>query len=524
MASLTDDPLRQTRMVFRLLERTELFPHPAGDPVHLETHISHLLLVGEFAYKIKKPVDLGFLNFSSLERRRRCCEEELRLNRRLAPALYLEVVTLRGTPEQPDFKGAGEALEYAVKMRRFRQEELLDNRPPSREEVDRLADLVADFHQKVPSVTPQLPYGTPQAVLLPMEENFQQIRALKRPLLEVERLNRLQSWTEEFAASSRGLLEERRLDGRIRECHGDLHLGNITRLEGHLTPFDGIEFNPALRWIDTLSDLAFLLMDLQSRDLSPQSVQLLNRYLERTGDYHGLPLLRFYLLYRALVRAKVNAIRASQEGLDRGAVSQVLEDYRRYLGLAESVIRQPPAALLITHGPSGSGKSHISAWLAEQLMAIRIRSDVERRRLYPDSTQAGSPPHPQRYTPGATEVTYAHLEAMARQLLQAGFSVIVDATFLKRRQRLGFVELAASLQTPILILDCRAPDEVLRARIGRRAATGGDASEADREVLELQRRGQEPFSGEELGHVIAIDSEDFPPRGLLASVVQRLMG
>lgn len=524
MASLTDDPLQQTRMVLRLLERTKLFPHPAGDPVHIETHISHLLLAGEYAYKIKKPLNLGFLDFSTLERRRRCCEEELRLNRRLAPALYLEVVALSGTPEQPDFQGTGAALEYAVKMRRFRQEELLGNRLPSRDEIDRLADLVADFHQEIPPVAPQLPYGTPRAVLQPMEENFQQIRALKRPLLEVERLNRLRSWTEDFAASSRGLLEERRLGGRVRECHGDLHLGNITRFEGRLTPFDGIEFNPALRWIDTLSDLAFLLMDLQSRDLSPQSAQLLNRYLERTGDYHGLPLLRFYLLYRALVRAKVSAIRASQEGLERESVPQALEDYRRYLGLAESVIRQPPAALLITHGLSGSGKSHISGWLAEQLMAIRIRSDVERRRLYPDTDQAGSPAHPQRYTPRATEVTYAHLEAMARQLLQAGFSVIVDATFLKRRQRQGFVELAASLQTPILIIDCRAPDGVLSARIGRRAAVGGDASEAGQEVLVMQRQGQEPFTGKELDHVIAIDSEGFPPRGLLASVVQRLMG
>lgn len=523
MTSITDDSLEQNRMVRRLLEGPELFPHQAGDLIHIETHISHLLLAGDYAYKIKKPLNLGFLDFSTLERRRICCEEELRLNRRLAPELYLEVVSLRGTPERPDFQGSGEPLEYAVKMRRFRQEELLSARLPSREEIDLLADLVADFHQGIPPMEAELPYGTPQAVLQPMEENFQQIRALKRPLLEVERLNRLQSWTEEFAATKRGLVEERRLGGRIRECHGDLHLGNITRFEGRLTPFDGIEFNPALRWIDTLSDLAFLLMDLQSRKLNHQSAQLLNRYLERTGDYHGLPLLRYYLLYRALVRAKVNAIRASQSGLERESVAQVLESYRRYLDLAESVIRHPPAALLITHGVSGSGKSHISGWLAEQLMAIRIRSDVERKHLYPDPTRDGAQPHPQRYTSRATEVTYAHLGAMARQLLQAGFSVIVDATFLKRWQRQGFVELAASLQTPMLILDCRATDDVLRSRLGRRAAAGGDASEADLEVLALQQRGLEPFGEAELAHVVSIDSERFPPQGLLASVVQRLM-
>ncbi len=522
MTAITDDPAVQTRLVSQLLAQPACFPHDSDDPLHLETHISHLLLVGGYAYKIKKPLDLGFLDFSTLEKRRHCCEEELRLNRRLAPALYLEVVGLYGSPVHPSFEPAGEALEYAVKMRRFRQSDLLSRTLPTREEIDALAGLVADFHLRVPAVDPALPYGTPAVVLQPMLENFRQIRALNQPLMEVERLNRLQIWTEEFAAGNGDLLQERRLLGQIRECHGDLHLDNITRFDGGLMPFDGIEFNPSLRWIDTFSDLAFLLMDLQRRSLSGPATHLLNGYLERTGDYHGLPLLRFYQLYRAMVRAKVNAIRFSQPDLDRQAAAEVLQDYRRYLDLAESLTRHPPTALLITHGLSGSGKSHISGWLAEQMMAIRIRSDVERRRLFPDGGEEQTQ-NSARYSSQASQVTYLHLAAMTQRLLQAGFSVIVDATFLRQAQRRIFIDLAASLQTPLLILDCRASDQVLQERVQRRAVRGEDASQADLQVLALQQQSQEPLSPEEAALSMSIDSESFPPAGLLGAVLQRLM-
>ncbi|MEJ2590593.1 MAG: AAA family ATPase [Candidatus Thiodiazotropha sp.] len=516
--TITDDRDAQTRLVNQLLEMPARFPHAADRLDHIETHISHLLLAGEFVYKIKKPLDLGFLDFTTLEKRRRCCEEELRLNRRLAPSLYLAVVAIHGTPDRPTFEPEGPVLEYAVRMRRFRQAELLSCRPPVRDEVRRLAALVADFHLRIPSAPADSVYGTPEVVLQPMMENFRQIRELKQPLLEHERLDPLQTWTEEFAASAAGLLDERREAGHIRECHGDLHLGNITRFEGELTPFDGIEFNPALRWIDTLNDLAFLLMDLQHRGLGGVADLLLNEYLERTGDYAALPLLRFYQLYRAMVRAKVSAIRLSQPGLPREEAMVVLDEYRRYLTLAESVIRHPPALLLLTHGVSGSGKSHIAGWLAEQLMAIRIRSDVERKRLFPQAEDGT------RYTSRASDVCYAHLAGMAARLLQAGFVVVVDATFLQRRQRQRFLELGERLQTPVLILDCEAPDAVLRERVAQRAEAGGDASEADLEVLSLQQRQREPLSKAEQRQRIRIDSEHFPPPGLLATVLQQLMG
>ncbi|MCU7851445.1 MAG: AAA family ATPase [Candidatus Thiodiazotropha sp. (ex Monitilora ramsayi)] len=499
------------------------FPHGVDRIKHIETHISHLLLVGDFAYKIKKPIDLGFLDFSSLEKRRICCEEELRLNGRLASDLYLTVVAIHGTPEKPTLKAETEVLEYAVKMRRFRQQDLLDTRLPDRGEILSLANQIATFHLQIPAAPKSSDFGTPKSVLLPMDENFQQIRSQRHPLLEIERLDTLQIWTEEFVAASTDLLWERRDSGHIRECHGDLHLGNITRFENRLTPFDGIEFNPGLRWIDTLSDLAFLLMDLQHRGMNDLSDLLLNTYLELTGDYSALPLLRFYLLYRAMVRAKVCAIRFRQSDLSRVEATDVLQTYRRYLTLGESVIRHPSAVLLITYGVSGAGKSHISGWFAEQLMAIRIRSDVERKRLFPGNVHLPECENLQRYSEKATEITYAHLEGMARSLLQANFSVIVDATFLKQQQRKAFFDLAAELQTPILILNCLAPETVLQSRVKQRAESGGDASEADLEVLTRQQRQQESLTTVEQQQSIRIDSEDFPHPGLIATALQRLL-
>jgi len=511
----------QANMVKQLLTHPACFSHAMDDIEHIETHISHLLLVGDYVYKIKKPLDLGFLDFSTLERRRHCCEEELRLNSRLAPELYLEVVAIHGTPQHPRLEGSETPIEYAVKMRRFRQRALLSHTLPDPGELSGLARLVAAFHRQIPSAPPASDWGSPEVVLQPMEENFRQIRELKHPLLETERLTELQNWTENTMAGVADLLRERQEAGMIRECHGDLHLDNITRFEGRLMPFDGIEFNPALRWIDTLNDLAFLLMDLRHRDMGEAASRVLNDYLELTGDYAGLPLLPFYLLYRAMVRAKVCAIRFTQPGLGQEEASVLLDEYRRYLNLAESVTGHPPAALLLTHGLSGSGKSHVAGWLAEQLMAIRIRSDVERLRLFPGDAEAQ---RLRRYSAAATATTYAHLQGMAERLLRAGLAVVVDATFLKWGQREVFFELAEKLDTPLLILDCQAPEAVLRRRILDRTASGGDPSEADLSVLKLQLAAREPLNEEERRHAIVVDSERFPPPGMMAAVLQRLMG
>ncbi|MES9854719.1 MAG: AAA family ATPase [Candidatus Thiodiazotropha sp. L084R] len=518
MAGKISDHDVQNQLVEHLLDHPECFGHTIDQTEHIETHISHLLLVGDFVYKIKKPLNLGFLDFSTLEKRHRFCLEELRLNQRLAPTLYKEVVVIGGSLDQPEIGGGGEPLEYAVKMSRFKQQDLFDQRSLDRETIDELAQLVAEFHQNA-AVSTDSSQATAAWVMLPVMENFRIIRELKHPLLESERLNNLQTWTEQQVSELDGLMQERHLTGKVRECHGDLHLSNIALYEHKITPFDGIEFNPTLRWIDTLSDIAFLLMDLQHRGLSQSSDQLLNRYLEETGDYAGLPLLRFYLLYRAMVRAKVSAIRITQSDLPHQQQPIYLEEYLSYLSLAESVIRHPPASLVITCGLSGSGKSTVSGQLSEQLMAIRLRSDVERKRLFSNTENSGA----KRYSDRATQITYAHLCGMARRLLQAGFSVTIDASCLMQWQRQIFTRMAESLQAPVLILECKVRDEILEQRILARNQQGVDASEADLDVLSWQKRRIESLTEKEQMHALTIDTESFPPPGFLATVLQRLM-
>ncbi|MEW8315439.1 MAG: AAA family ATPase [Candidatus Thiodiazotropha endolucinida] len=511
----------QDRLIARLVHCPKCFDDPQCEVEHIETHISHLLLAGDRVYKIKKPLDLGFLDFSTLEKRRQCCEEELRLNSRLAPDLYLGVVGIGGTLDSPRIGADEGIIEYAVEMRRFRQQDLLSHTLPDREQIEYLARLLAEFHHSIPSISHGMPYGTPEHIIQPILENFRLIRGLKQPLFEIERLNVLQTWAEQQSMVLQPIMEERYYAGHIRECHGDLHLGNITLFENKITPFDGIEFNPDLRWIDTLSDIAFLLMDLQHRGMNSAASQLLNSYLERTNDYAGLPMLRFYLLYRATVRAKVSAIRATQSGLQHEEWEQQLEEYRSFLSLAESVIRHPPASLILTHGVSGSGKSTVSGWLAEQLMAIRIRSDVERRRLFPE--RKGSGVEIERYSERASRITYNHLAGMAKQLLRSGFSVIIDATSLAQWQRELFLQLSENQQAPMVIIDCQAEESLLKKRIRKRCDGGQDASEADLAVLKLQQEKRQSLTASELERTIVVDSEHFPPSGLLATVLQRLM-
>ncbi len=503
----------QLRLV-EALKRPGAFDHPAESIEHLHTHISHVLLAGSFAYKLKKPLDLGFLDFSTLERRRHCCEEELRLNRRLAPSVYLSVVPVTGTLRQPRFGGDGPVLDYAVRMRRFPQEALLSGRAPGAPVMDRIALAVADFHARAAVAEPDSPYGTPRQVLDPMLHNFEQIRTSLADATELARLEPLEQWTRDTWQMLRQRLLERKAQGRVRECHGDLHLGNIALDRDELIIFDGIEFNPALRWIDTISDAAFLVMDLEHGGQEPMAHRFLDRYLERGGDFSGLALLRFYQVYRAMVRAKVEAIRLRQPDLERAERWAIAVDYSRYLALAQRYTRAQPVALVITHGVSGAGKSRAAGLLVERFGMVRIRSDVERKRL-PGAASADL------YSPAMSERTYHRLLELAGGVLGAGWPVLVDATFLQRRRRGLFEQLARQLGIPFLILDCQAPPAVLRERILRRGDQGGDASDADLGVLERQLAELEPLSDAEKAHTLTLDARTPVPLAAIGAVIRR---
>ncbi len=500
------DPQTQARLV-EALQRADAFSHPVGELQHLQTHISHVLLAGDFAYKIKKPLDLGFLDFSTLARRKHCCEEELRLNSRMAESVYLEVVPITGTLEHPLLGGDGKALEYAVRMRRFPQNALLSGRPVGPELIERIAERAAGFHSVIPASGPDAAFGIPETVFFPMQQNFDQIRPLLDDAGELARLDPLEAWTRASYEHLTPLLQRRKDEGHIRECHGDMHLGNIALVDGEVAIFDGIEFNPDLCWIDTLNDAAFLVMDLEQAGEQALARRFLNRYLEISGDYEALPLLDFYKVYRALVRAKVTAIRLGQPDLEAWERTAVLAEYGRYVGLAESYTGERGTALIITHGVSGSGKTHASGRLLESVGAVRVRSDIERKRLFglAETERSGSGTGSGIYSADAGERTYGRLRELARQILAAGCPALVDATFLERSQRQAFIGLAQELGQPLVILDIQASEAQLRERIEGRLAAGGDASEADLTILEHQLATREPLDADERAAAVAVD-------------------
>ncbi len=500
--------LTEQQRLVRALSDPGRWSHPAAGIELLETHISWVILAGDYAYKLKKSLDLGFLDYSTLERRQFCCEEELRLNRRTAPELYLEVLPVGGTPEQP-LPGQLPARDWLVRMRRFPAGALLSDHLTAQtvtaEAIDRLATIVARFHGEIAVAGPESPFGAPEAVQRPVTQNFIQI-AERLPPEEGKRLEPLRRWSEERLSVLRGHFAARKAGGFVRECHGDLHAGNIALLDGRPVPFDGIEFNPELRWIDVISEAAFLVMDLEDRGRPDLAHRWLNRYLEETGDYAGLDLLRYYQTYRAMVRAKVSTIRRGQAGLDPAQAAQLREEFDGYLGLAERYAAASRPALLITRGVSGSGKSWGSQKLLERLGAIRIRSDVERKRLFglAAGTRSAAAPGEGIYGAEASRRTYERLFDLASDLLQAGHRVIVDATFLQQEQRLPFMHLAETLGVPFLLLDFSADRATLCKRVAGRMAEGRDPSDADLEVMERQLVALEPLTPEEEAHRVAV--------------------
>ena len=521
------------KALLRGLMRPQSYPHAVGTIERIETHISIVLLTGRYAYKIKKPLSLGFLDFSTLAARRHFCEEELRLNRRLVPDLYLDVVAICGSPDAPYLasRDAGGALEYAVKMQQFPQRALLDRMLSSGEltglQVNELAQIVAVFHAKVARATSEDPYGTPASVAAPMRQNFTQMRAFLQAQGESQALDELEQWSLAEHAALAPLMEQRHRDGHVRECHGDLHLGNIACVDGQIRIFDCIEFNPGLRWTDVAAEIGFLVMDFSVRARPDLGARFLNAYLEITGDYAAVRLLPYYLVYRAMVRAKVACIHSHQTGITASQREAANMEFAQHIRLARTFTRKPQPCLLITCGVAGSGKTTATQALVEQLGhlgALRIRSDIERKRLHglAGAARSVSAVGAGLYSETATRGTYDELYRLAQLLIEAGWPVIVDASFLLRSQRTRFRALAAAAGVPFLLLDCHAAAGELRRRVAQREAAGNDASEATLAVLEHQLDTVEPLAADERDSALSIDTQWGADQDIIEQVCVRL--
>lgn len=516
----------------RLLERLQdpaRFAHPVESFELIETHISYVLLTGTYAYKFKKPVDLGFLDFSTLEKRRFFCHEELRLNKRLAASLYDAVVTITGSVDEPHIDGTGPVIDYAVRMRQFPPADRLD-RVCERGEltathIDQLADDLAAFHRRAPVAAHNSIHGTAATISARVEQNFEQIAQHSDVPSSEHILKALNAWVKIKQTELQDDMAIRHYEGWIRECHGDLHLANCALIDGQVVIFDALEFAEDLRWIDPLSEVAFLYMDLDQRDQKHLARRFLNRYLENSNDYQALNLLPYYLVYRAMVRAKVAAIESHQHRNDPARRNQANAQLSDYLDRAMSYSYAPePPPLILLQGLSGSGKSWLARKLVEALGAICIRSDVERKRLLGIDPVAStrSAIGDGAYSAETTEKVYQRLFAMSYPVLDAGFPVLIDATCLRHSQRAPFQRLAQVVSSPFIILSLQAPDIILRNRIISRTKHEQDASEATLAVLDHQQKIAEPLTTEELKHAIVIDStKNIDVEKLTRSILER---
>ena len=506
-----------------LLLSPAAYPHPVEDIQLIETHISWIILTGDYAYKIKKPVNLGFLDFSDLDKREYFCNEELRLNRRTAPAIYRSVLPIVMLGVQPVIieLPANEPLirtqqsiapiGYAVQMRQFDNKGLLatlvEQETLPLVTWEKLAIEVASFHGKAEVFVGE-EFGKYALIKAAIEENFEQIRHYLTNADDIHWLAHIEDWSQEYGRCLQSLMASRKDHGFVRDCHGDLHLGNLVRVNNAVVLFDCIEFNRNYRIIDTASEIAFTIMDLELRGLRAEANRFLNTYLELSGDYQSVAVLTYYKVYRAMVRAKVSLLAFPLAERDRLAGTVAYKNFQRYLQLAVAYLKDSPACIVITHGVSGSGKSYQAQLLAEAMGAIRIRSDVERKRLFGLAIDAKTDSNQDKgiYTADASEKTFQRLAGIAEQVVDAGFPCIIDATFLHQSRREQFLKLAQGCDVPFLILDCQPPQELIEQRLENRQQQGNDPSEADEQVMRQQLKHQQALTAEEKYYTFTTDT------------------
>ena len=484
----------------------------------IETHVSRVLLKGPWAYKVKKPLVLPFLDFSTSERRRQFCEEERRINARTAPGLYVDVLPLSVSWEQfvkaPEAalarSSAQNAIDWVLRMRRFGLGDLLSERAAAGhlrpEQIDQLAEHVGRFHRGLPPVPAA---WQPHKTLAEwVEASWQAVLAHPgRPVhvTQADVMAARERMTLQLEALSPWMVT-RRQAGWVRECHGDLHLANLVQWQGEVMAFDAIEFDADLRCIDVMNDVAFAFMDLLAHGLPALAWRFVSGWVEHTGDADGLRGLRLFAAYRALVRAHVALLGSG------GA-----QAFERYWACLQGLLADPPGPRLwLMMGVSGSGKSTVAALLRDALAArgapvLRIRSDVERKRWL--GVAATDRPTPEQvsewYGTDATRHTYERLQGMARDALAAGCSVVVDAASLRLAERQAMRDLAMRAGAGFALVACSAPESEMASRLAERQRQGLDASDAGVEVLKRQLGFVEPVTADEQDctHAIVNDGD-----------------
>lgn len=494
-----------SRLIIQM-QQPDFYPHAVVEDLKLvQTHASYVFLTGNYAYKVKKNVNYGFLDYSSLTKRKFFLDEELRLNRKIAPELYLEVLPISQHDSKFVLANSANIVEYALKMHAFPQENLFSNLLETDQlSSDRLTELgkvVAKFHQNADTNEYISKFGTAANIRVAFAENYQQSQKYVGKIQTREQLEATKVYTDYFFTEREYLLKQRVKQGKIKECHGDLHLNNICLWHKQIQLFDRLEFNESFRFVDTMYDIAFIVMDLEARKKPDFANIFLNSYLEYTGDWKGLLVLPLYLSRQAYVRAKVNSFLLDDPQVSEDKKQQARKTAREYYQLAYQYTQTKSGSLIIMSGLSGSGKSTVARTIAQNKGAIHIRSDAVRKHL------AGIPldqsASDRLYTAAMTQKTYDRLLELGLILVKEGYTVILDAKYDRLSLRQAVITQAKEQNILLKIIYCTAPESVLRDRLNQRQ---NDISDATADLIATQQAKAEDFSTKERDYLTTIDT------------------
>ena len=519
-------PMDHAAIIEKLLD-PQAYPHPVGKITHLQTHVSSILLTGERAYKIKKPVDFGFLNFSTLELREVNCRREVALNARLASDVYLGVEPIRSDGDRVWIgDGDGETVEWAVAMKQLDDAQLgggvLERGELTEARLDALVDVLVPFYQDARTGPEVNAYGEIPAIKFNTDENFVQTESYIGKLISRDRFEHIRRWTNTFFEDNRKLFERRIRDGRIRECHGDLHLDNIFFCDPPVV-FDCIEFNDRLSCGDVAMDIGFLAMDLDARERPDLSRYFVDRYVAESGDEELRDLMDFYKTYRAYVRGKVAAFTSDDPNLspdeqrsNRNAARRSFGQAYRYTGATA----QPP--LVVFYGLMGTGKSSLARYLREEYGWHVISTDVVRKQLagVGQATRVWVPYGTGLYSAEMNELTYDESCKRAGALLDAGLPVAMDGAFKTQEQRQVVIDTAREHGADVLFVQTVCDPEVQRNRLGARQVYDTH-SDGRIELMERQRIEFEP-PADDVAHLFEVFSTDGEVDHTRARVVAHL--
>lgn len=506
------------------LKSPSFYPDNPPEVRIVETHISYLFFTGKYVYKIKKPVDFGFLDFTTLEKRRFFCRQEVKLNSRLSPDVYLGVEEIKEADGRISLGGSGETIEYAVKMRELSQEgmltRLVSEGLATPELMDKIAFKIALFHREAETNPAIAEFGNMSVIKKNIQENFIQTVHYIGKSISKDQYDFISERTRDFIEKNKGIFGKRKTEGKIRDCHGDMHMGSIC-IEGECVHiFDCIEFNDRFRYSDTAADIAFLTMDLDYNSRFDLSAALLKSYIRYSEDADLPLLLRFYKSYRAYVRGKVMSFLLDEKEVPEEQKTKALAAAKGYFGLAYSYLMQP--TMLIMSGLMGTGKTAVAKSLGEAIGAGVVRSDVVRKRL------AGISPDEHRYdnyrkgiyTKEFSEKTYAELHREALECLDAGRPVILDASYSSRAERERAASIAREKGARFFIVECLCDEETVKSRLTGRMGEK-EASDGRWELYKLQKSNFEEVTDNE-GRLIRIDTAK--PLHESAELVLKVLG